>query len=318
MNIDNAVRVVRVERKACVVLTPDGPQTVSTLMPVTVGDWVELDDAGQAARLIPRTTEISRLSASGQAVEQVLAANVDVVAVCTPLELDARPARIERLLAIAWSSGAQPLLVATKLDLCPPEDVDMALAQLNAIAPGVDVLAVTVTDPGTIAPIRSAVVPDRTLAMLGASGVGKSSIINALLGEDTLATTEVRRDGKGRHTTAWRELVEIPGGGYLIDTPGLRSVGLSDDAQDGVEAVFAEIGEFAAGCRFRDCQHETEPGCEVRRAIDDGELDPARLARFRKLEREMDYQARRFDARAQAEHTRKWLAMVRNNREARP
>jgi ribosome biogenesis GTPase len=152
--------------------------------------------------------------------------------------------------------------------------------------------------------------------MLGASGVGKSTLINALLGTE-LATTEIRGDGKGRHTTAWRELLEVPGGGYLIDTPGLRAVGLSD-AQDGVDAVFVDIGDYASLCRFRDCQHDGEPDCEVGRAIDSGELDPARLERFRKLQREVDYQARRLDARARAEHTKQWLAMVKGNRKARP
>lgn len=314
--VHSAYRVVRVERKACVVLTPAGTQTVPTLVSVAVGDWVRLNAASQVAEVMPRRTEIRRMSAGGEALEQVLAANVDVVAVCTPLEYDARFARIERFLALAWSSGAQPLLVATKADLCPPSDFLPAQDQLTAIAPGVDVVAVTVTDPATLEPLRTAVAPDRTLVMLGASGVGKSSLINALLGEQALVTSEIRKDGKGRHTTAWRELVEIPGGGCLIDTPGLRAVGLSD-AQDGVDAVFAEIGEFAAGCRFNDCQHNGEPGCEVARAIADGELDETRLQRHRKLQKELDYQARRLDARARAEHTRRRVAMVKH-RKARP
>jgi ribosome biogenesis GTPase len=313
----DAVRVVRVERKACVVSTSDGLVTLPTLCSVTVGDWAVVNSSGQVAEVLPRQTEIRRMSTGGQAAEQVLAANVDVVAVCTPLEADTRPARIERFLAIAWSSGGQPMLIATKSDLCPPHDVALALAQLADLAPGVEVVPVTVTDPVSIESIRAAVVPDRTLAVLGASGVGKSSLINALLGEEALATSEVRSDGKGRHTTAWRELIEIPGGGSLIDTPGLRAVGLHD-AQDGVDAVFAEIGEFAERCRFNDCQHDGEPGCAVQQAIADGLLDEARLHRLRKLEREMDYQARRFDPRAQAEHTKQWLAHVRGNRKARP
>jgi ribosome biogenesis GTPase / thiamine phosphate phosphatase len=312
----NAFRVARVERKDCLILTPDGPRTVPTRIAVAVGDWALLNAAGQVDAVLPRTTAIRRLTAGGQAIEQVLAANVDVVAVCTPLEVDARFGRVERLLALAWSSGARPVLVATKADLCTGDDFSLALNQFAAQVPGLDIVPITVTDPETLDPVRALVSGGRTLVMLGASGVGKSTLINAILGT-TLATTEIRGDGKGRHTTAWRELLEVPGGGYLIDTPGLRAVGLSD-AQDGVDAVFVDIGDYAAQCRFRDCEHDGEPDCEVARAIETGELDPVRLERFRKLQREVDYQARRLDARARAEHTKQWLAMVKGNRKARP
>ncbi|MFC7545137.1 ribosome small subunit-dependent GTPase A [Plantactinospora sp. GCM10030261] len=312
-----AHRVVRVERKACVLLTPAGPRTVPTLVPVAVGDWALLDAAGQVAAVEPRSTEIRRLATGGQAVEQVLAANVDVVAVCAPLERDARFGRIERLLALAWASGAQPLLVATKSDLCDPADMGPALAQFAAAAPGVEVVPVTVTDPDTLDPVRAQLVPDRTLVAVGASGAGKSSLINALIGGAALATGEVRQDGKGRHTTAWRELVEVPGGGYLIDTPGLRAVGLTD-AADGVDSAYADITELAAGCRFSDCRHDGEPGCAVRAAIDAGELDEGRLVRHRKLQRELAYQARRFDARAQSEQRKMWAKLSRTANPSRP
>ncbi|MFB9237210.1 ribosome small subunit-dependent GTPase A [Plantactinospora siamensis] len=305
------------ERKSCVIATPDGPRTVPTTVAVAVGDWALLDGAGQVSGIRPRSTEIRRLGVGGQAVEQVLAANVDVVAVCAPLERDARLGRVERLLALAWSSGAQPLLVATKSDLCPADDVGPALSQFAASAPGVEVVPVTVTDPATVEPVLAAIAPDRTLVTVGASGAGKSSLINALIGGAALATGEVRQDGKGRHTTAWRELVEIPGGGCLIDTPGLRAVGLTD-AADGVDAAFSDITELAAACRFTDCGHETEPGCAVRAAIEGGELDAGRLERHRKLQRELAYQARRFDARAQSEARKRWAKIARNSNPARP
>ncbi|WP_157756594.1 ribosome small subunit-dependent GTPase A [Plantactinospora sp. KBS50] len=306
------------ERKSCVLATPDGPRTVPTTIGVAVGDWALLDDAGQVSGIQPRSTEIRRLGVGGRAVEQVLAANLDIVAVCAPLERDARLGRVERLLALAWASGAQPLLVATKIDLCRPEDVGPALSQFGAAAPGVDVVPVTVTDLTSLDPVRAMIAPDRTLVAIGASGAGKSTLINGLVGGMELATGAVREsDGKGRHTTAWRELVELPGGGYLIDTPGLRAVGLSD-AAEGVDAAYADITDLAAQCRFSDCGHESEPGCAVRAAIERGEIDAGRLERHRKLQRELAFQARRFDARARSEERKRWAKLSRNSNPARP
>lgn len=309
----NAFRVVRVERKACVVLCPEGTRSVNTIQSVTVGDFILVDEDGNMLDLLPRRSEIRRLSPGGQAIEQVLAANVDLVAVCAPLEYDARFARIERFLAIAWASGATPVLVATKADLCPPLDLEPALAQLRAIAPGVEVLAISMSDPATLDPLRAMVGTDRTLAVLGASGVGKSTLINTLLGEERLATTEIREDGKGRHTTAWRELVAMPGGGFLIDTPGLRGVGLAD-SQEGVDAVFSDVVDYTGQCRFNDCRHNGEPGCAVAAAIESGDLDAERFERHKKLQRELDYQARRFDQRARAEELAKWKTISKAQR----
>ena len=317
-HVETPFRVIRVERKACQLFTPEGPLTVPTSTAVTVGDWALVDDTGTVSSVLPRSTAIRRVTPGGQAVEQVLAANVDVVGVCAPLEPHARAGRIERLLALAWASGAQPLLVATKMDLCEPDEIGPAMEHLGAMAPAVEVIPVTIEQPGSVDGIRSIIAPDKTLVLLGASGVGKSSLVNALIGEESLATTGVRRDGKGRHTTAWRELVQIPGGGFLIDTPGLRAVGLGEDAQEGVDAVFRDVTELAALCHFKDCGHTGEPGCAVALAIGDGDLDAARLERYRKLQRELEHQDRRFDARARAEHTKKWVAMVKQNRKARP
>lgn len=310
---ERVARVLRVERRSCLVLGPDGPCSVHTIASVAVGDFILIDEHGRMVELLPRRTEIRRLTPGGQSVEQVLAANVDVVAVCVPLEYDPRFARIERFLAIAWASGATPLLVATKADLCPPLDLEPALAQLRAIALGVEVVAVSINNPASLDPLRAAAGHDRTLAVLGASGVGKSSLINALLGEERLATTDIREDGKGRHTTAWRELVAMPGGGFLIDTPGLRGVGMAD-SQEGVDAVFADVVDVAEQCRFNDCRHDAEPGCAIVAAITAGDLDPERFLRHRKLQKELDYQARRFDARAQAVEREKWKSITKAQR----
>lgn len=312
-----AHRVVRVERKACVVMSADGPHTVPTLVPVAVGDWACVDDEGRVVDILPRSTAIRRLTAGAEAVEQVLAANVDIVGVCAPLEIGARHGRTERLLALAWSSGAKPLLIATKVDLCPSEKRTTALDQFASIASGVEVVPITVTDATTLDPIRSAIAPDRTLVLLGASGVGKTSLVNALLGSDLLATSEVRSDGKGRHATAWRQLVELPGGGFLIDTPGLRAVALVD-AQEGVDAVFSDISELATQCRFNDCQHDGEPSCAVTEAIEAGALDLGRFERHQKLQRELASQERRVEARARARPATRWLATAKQRRKGPP
>lgn len=309
----SALRVVRAERGACLVLTPSGPIAAQTALPVTVGDWVLLSPEGHVADVLPRSTEIRRATPSGRSEAHVLASNVDVVGVCMPLEWGARMGRIERFLALAWSSGATPVVIATKSDLCPPAEVEEAVRHIVGSAPGAEVLAVSIAQPETLEPVRTLVAPDRTLALVGASGVGKSSLINALLGEERLVAQAVREDGKGRHTTTWRELLELPGGGYLIDTPGLRGVGMLDDP-DGVAAAFADIAELAEQCRFNDCKHSGEPGCAVSAAISSGDLDEDRLERHRKLQREIDYQARRFDAKAKAEHSRQWKMIAKANR----
>ena len=311
-----AFRVVRAERGGCLLLTDAGAQPATTKLAVTVGDWVLLSPEGQVAEVLTRSTEIRRAAPNGRSEEQVLCANVDVVGVCMPLEWGARMGRVERFLALAWSSGATPVVIATKADLCPPAEAGEAVRQIEAFAPGAEVLAVSVGDPESYEPVRALAAPDRTLVLVGASGVGKSSLINALIGEERLAAQAIREDGKGRHTTTWRELVELPGGGFLIDTPGLRGVGMLDNA-DGVAAAFADITELAEQCRFNDCRHRGEPGCMVTAALESGDLDEGRLERHRKLEKELAYQARRFDARAKAEHSRQWKVIAKSNRQPR-
>jgi ribosome biogenesis GTPase len=229
---------------------------------------------------------------------QVVAANLDAVLVVDALSGEARLRRVERYLAVAWSSGATPVVVLTKADLCA--DVAAVVEQVRQDALGVEVLDVSsVTGEGLDA-VRALLPPGRTGAMVGPSGVGKSSLVNALAGGTIAGTGRIREsDGRGRHTTTARELHLLPGGGLLVDTPGMRELGLYEDA-DGVDTAYADVALLATECRFRDCQHRTEPGCAVAAAIDGGRLDPARYTAWRKLQAEAHRQLLRVDARARA------------------
>jgi ribosome biogenesis GTPase / thiamine phosphate phosphatase len=286
-------RVARVDRGRLTVLTADSElraHPAAALLEGTgpaVGDWVAL--RGElAVAVLPRRTAFTRVVAGRTSAEQVVAANLDLVLVVDALTTAPRLRRVERYLAVAWGSGAAPVVVLTKADLC--DDVPGALLAVAEDAVGVDVRALLGTG--------------RTAAMVGPSGVGKSSLANALAGTAVATTHGIREaDGRGRHTTTARELHLLPGGGLLVDTPGMRELGLVDDA--GVDTAYADVTELAARCRFRDCAHRTEPGCAVAAAIDDGRLDPARYTAWRKLQAEAHRQALRSDARARAaEHAR--------------
>ncbi|MFC4907660.1 ribosome small subunit-dependent GTPase A [Actinomadura gamaensis] len=285
----------------------------SAMAPVT-GDWaaVRPGEPPVVAELLPRRTAIVRASASGDSRGQVLAANVDTVAVVCPLTGGPDLARVERLLALAWDSGAVPVVVLTKADLV--DDPERLRAEVASAAPGATVLAVSAAD-GTGVDAATAELAG-TVVLVGPSGAGKSTLGNALLGEERLATGAVRAvDGKGRHTTVRRELLPLPGGGVLIDTPGLRGIGLFD-AGRGVERTFADVEELAARCRFADCAHDTEPGCAVQEAIGAGDLPRRRLDSYRKLLRENDWIAARTDARLRAERAGRWKAITRAQRQA--
>jgi len=273
------------------------------------GDWAILRPATDVApaelvALLPRRTAIVRATAGRSSFGQVLAANVDTVAVVVSLEDDETDlGRVERFVAVAWESGATPVVVLTKADRVADREVlDERVTEATEVVPGVDVVTTSVPDGEGIAVARA--VLTGTIALIGASGAGKSTLANALLGDERLATGAVRAvDGKGRHTTVRRELIALPGGGALIDTPGLRSVGLWD-AADGIALVFSDIDELAEGCRFRDCAHGQEPGCAVRAAVEAGELAARRLESFQKLQRENEWEAARADARLEAERKR--------------
>ncbi|MFE1141152.1 ribosome small subunit-dependent GTPase A [Streptomyces rochei] len=310
-------RVVRVDRGQCDVVTPDGVLRADTafvtphdpLRVVCTGDWVAVEPDGNPRYVrtyLPRRTAFVRSTSSKRSEGQILAANVDhaIVAVSLAVELDL--ARVERFLALAWESGAQPLVVLTKADLVPdPVTLAHLVQDVETSAPGVTVLAVSAA-LGEGLDVLAAVVGGGTAVLLGQSGAGKSTLANALLGEDVMdvqATRDV--DGKGRHTTTTRNLLVMPGGGVLIDTPGLRGVGLWD-AGGGVGQVFAEIEELARDCRFHDCAHESEPGCAVLAAIDDGSLPERRLESYRKLMRENQRIVAKTDARLRAEIRKEW------------
>ncbi|MFC7218439.1 ribosome small subunit-dependent GTPase A [Streptomyces polyrhachis] len=320
-------RIVRVDRGACDVVTAEGqlraavvlgPEPDPTRLPTT-GDWAALSTGAQPAvrALLPRRTAFLRSASSKRSDGQVLAANVDHAVIAVSLAADLNLPRLERLLSLAWSSGAQPLIVLTKADLIDdPAVLGHLLADARSAAPGVEVLAVSSTSGTGVAELAAAVAGG-TAVLLGQSGAGKSTLANTLLG-DAYQTVQAARDsdGKGRHTTTTRDLLPLPGGGVLIDTPGMRGVGLWE-AQEGLAQVFAEIEAYAGDCRFDDCSHTAEPGCAVLAALDSGELSERRLDSYRKLLRENAHIAARTDARLRAERRRVWRRNENTGREAR-
>jgi len=280
----------------------------STDLPV-VGDWVavlvpkDLDaEAPLIEAVLARTSAISRTDAGKTSEVQVLAANIDTVFVVHPIADAPNPRRIERELSVAWDSGAVPVVVLTKEDLS--EDAAAAQAAVEAVAPGTDVLVTNALDGEGVEALRSYLTGHRTAVLVGPSGAGKSTLLNALMGEELQETREVRvSDGRGRHTTVARQLFPLPGGGLLIDTPGLRAFGFTG-SEAGITAAFPDIDEAAEGCRFRDCTHHDEPGCAVRAAVEAGTIAPERLASYHKLMGEAQAATEKTEVRARAQAVR--------------
>ncbi len=328
-------RVSRVDRGALTVLT-DGDTGTTTvrvrlagsffhagrsnsadqLGTPAVGDWVALDGE-TAVAVFDRRSMFARLSTSGEAVAQAVAANIDIVFVVVPLTGRWRPRLVQRCLALAWQSGATPVVLLTKIDLARAgdtggagaddgaDDVDERIDAAHAEAVGVEVHAISSTTGVGLDALEPYLTPGQTVVMIGPSGSGKSTLTNALgAGVVVQETGAVRDDGKGRHTTTARELIVLPSGAIVIDTPGLRGVGLWD-ADDGIALGFADVAKLAADCRFADCAHHGEPGCAVLRAISEGDLEASRLADYKKLLREQHWLELRRDTRARAqEHAR--------------
>lgn len=332
-----ACRVVRADRGAVLVVPADQleapahrvpldrdglvPRADGSRVPPTVGDVVDVvpPDGAVPPRvglLHERRTALVRDSADRTSSEQVMAANVDVVLVVEHLDPDPEPGRVERLLTLAWRSGARPVVVLTKADLVP-DPAGMA-AEVAAVAPGVDVHAVSVTQGTGLEPVRALLGPGVALVAVGPSGAGKSTLVNALAGREVMATGERRADGRGRHTTTHRQLVPLADGAVLVDTPGIRGVGLVAD-EDALDAAFSDVADLAARCRFRDCAHGAEPGCAVRAALESGELPQRRYDSWLRLAREAAWQARRADVRLAAEERARWRRATRAyHRDARP
>ena len=313
-------RVLRADRGGCVVALPSGEVHLPVAgrllapggSPPTTGDFVVVS-TGEVTAVLERRSAVVRVAPDPGRALQVLAANVDVVFVVEALGERWRPRRLERLLVVAWESGARPVVVLTKADRCA--ELDKALADAAALAPAVKLHAVSVPGGYGVEAVAAELAPRSTGVMLGRSGTGKSTLANALSGGAAgLLTGAARSDGKGRHTTVARELVRLVGGALLIDTPGVRAIGLVA-GDEGIEGAFAEVETLAAACRFRDCAHDREPGCAVQEAVATGELDRSRLESYRRLLREQARLEARADPRLQAKRAaegRRWAKEARS------
>jgi ribosome biogenesis GTPase len=285
-----------------------------------VGDWValRLGEGGHRVvvqAVLPRRTAFVRRAAGARTVAQVLAANVDTVFLVMGLDGDFNLRRIERALVLAWESGAEPVVLLNKADVC--DDVPRRRAEVEAVAPGVPVRVIAAKPGEGLDSLAPWLLPGRTVALLGSSGVGKSTLVNRLLGREKQKTREVlAADQRGRHTTTHRELILLPGGALLLDTPGLRELQLWSDGA-GLQAAFEDVYELSSSCRFTDCQHEAEPGCAVLAAVEEGRLAPARLESFQKLQAELRALEVREDPLKRREERSRWKAIYKSLRHSK-
>lgn len=322
-------RVVRSDRGSALIATPEGLRRAKSSTSLVkaalgamdlpaVGDWVVVHapqgiDVPLIEAVLARTSAITRGDPGEPSVVQILAANVDTVFLVHPIDVEPNLRRIERELSLVWDSGAVPAIVLTKADACSAPDA--ALAAVEAVAIGCEILVTSAVTGLGVSSLPRCVEDGKTAVLLGPSGAGKSTLINALLGESRQETSEVRTsDHRGRHTTVARELVQLPGGGILIDTPGLRSLALTG-SDAGIAAAFPEIDEAARSCRFRDCTHNGEPGCAVQAAVESGRLPASRLANYHKLLREAEVAAMKTDSRLRADEARKWKDIAKASKD---
>jgi ribosome biogenesis GTPase len=280
-----------------------------------VGDWVALDAAARVVALLPRTSVFVRKVAASRSEPQVVAANIDAVFIVTSANSDFNPRRIERYLTAIRDGGATPVLVINKTDLC--DDIEPLLESLGSAGQGLSVARVSALERRGGEQLSCYLGPQRTVALVGSSGVGKSTIANWLLQKDALETGEIADDERGRHTTTQRQLLPLPAGGALIDTPGMRELTLWADAQD-LEASFADIEELSGQCRFLDCQHQGQPGCAIAAAVERGELEPARLESFFKLQRELQHLEQRKQHSSAKLQKQKQIARAHKQRKKGP
>jgi ribosome biogenesis GTPase len=315
-----AARVAAQHRGAYVVWTADGELRVRAAgrlyyeheigEPIpAVGDWVGVQET-TITSILPRRSAFVRKRAGLGSDEQVLAANVDTAFLLAGLDDDFSLRRLERYITTAWESGAAPVVVLTKADLC--DDVAGAMLQVESVAIGVPMYPISNVTGVGIAELESQLRPASTVVLLGSSGVGKSTLLNRLAGSELMRTAEIAADGTGRHTTTHRELVQLPGGALVIDTPGLRELQFWDGD---VNAAFEDIEALASDCRFRDCAHAHEPGCAVLAAVDNGTLALERLRSWRKFQRELESIAARTDHRLRAARKKRWKEIAAHARQ---
>lgn len=274
-----------------------------------VGDWVAVQASPGEMRgiikgILPRKSKFSRKAAGQVTEEQIVAANVDTVFIVNSLNDDLNLRRIERYLLLAWESGSNPVVILSKADLVT--DIQAKLDQVSSVALGVPVIAVSALEGTGIEELQAYLAPGKTIALIGSSGVGKSSLVNYFTGFEKQLVQEIREsDDKGKHTTTHREMVLLPGGAILIDTPGMREIQLWT-SEEGITESFPDIEEYADACKFRDCSHKNEPGCAVVSAIQEGLLKESRLVSYKKLQKELAYIDRKLDKKAQAEEKKHW------------